>query len=730
MGNCKELQKKVTGLLLDGRLKQAMDILAGVITSDTDWDLYTRFTEIQTAYGYMLEYLRMGMPDPNRESLHRELIGKCLIINDRYATICDTQNTPSIYMQHRRMYHNRPETATIRGKLAENAANISVAQMMPHTESNDTRRSLLQQHEHIIHEAFNRLWTSTGWSSNDIEEISALLDDNSIGINDRATLVSAITIGTLKCFEPDKALLLCRLTTHRDTSIAIRALIGAILVLSQYQERIEYYPELPAALQSLNESNNAASRIRTIQIQLLRSRETQKINRKMREEIIPAMMKNPHLRNEKLGMDIIQEIDEDEQNPEWKAWLEQDNIKSKLDEMAKWQIEGADVYMSTFSQLKRFPFFEEITNWFRPFDTNVPQIDDIMPKNTTASKTMLGAICSSQFFCNSDKYSFCLTLCQTPPEQREMLMQQITNGGDDITDTVTALPDEKTAEATGNQYIQDLYRFFKLAKHRREFPDPFALSLNLLENRYLSPLLDHPESILQTFHYLVEKQYHTEAYHAGRLYEEKYVSNGCDGQFYQKMGYCMQKQQEYNSAIDYYTKADIVHPDSLWTMRHIAQCYRLTGDFNNALHYYMAAEEIAPDNLRLLLQTAECLATLKRYDEAFARFFKVEYLEKEPIRPWRAIAWCSFLTAKDEQAQRYYEKILKHPKATHEDFINAAHTEWIIGNRNRAYELYKKALTMCRETNEFFSIFDKDKTALKERGATDFELMLLRDLLY
>lgn len=714
---------------MDGRLKQAVEILAGVITSDTDWDLYTRFTEIQTAYGYMLEYLRMGMPDPNRESLHRELTGKCLILNDRYAITGDTQNTASLYMQHRRMYRNLPEAATMRARLAENAANISVARMMPPAEAQSARRGLLQQHEHIISEAFNRLWTSTGWSSKDTEDISALLNDTSIGINDRATLVSAVTMGALKCFEPDKALLLCRLATHNDTAIAVRALIGAILVLSQYRERIGYYPELPAALQSLNESDNVASRIRTVQIQLLRSRETQKINRKMREEIIPAMMKNPHLRNRKLGMDIVQEIDEDEHNPEWAAWLEQDNIKGKLDEMAKWQIEGADVYMSTFSQLKRFPFFEEMTNWFRPFDTDVPQIDDIMPKNIPGSKTMLGAICSSQYFCNSDKYSFCFTLSQVPEQQREMLMQQITDGNDESTDAAPALPDEKTAEATGNQYIQDLYRFFKLARHRKELPDPFALSLNLLENEYLAPLLDHPESILQTFHYLVEKQYHTEAYHAGRLYEEKYGGNGCDGQFYQKMGYCMQKQREYTAAIDYYTKADIVHPDSLWTMRHIAQCYRLAGDFNNALHYYTAAEEIAPENMQLLLLTAECLATLKRYDEAFARFFKVEYLEHDSLRSWRAIAWCSFLTGKDEQAQRYYTRILEHPKAGREDFINAAHAEWISGNCNHAYDLYKKAAAMCRDNEDFFAIFDEDKPALKERGATDFELMLLRDLL-
>jgi hypothetical protein len=52
----------------------------------------------------------------------------------------------------------------------------------------------------------------------------------------------------------------------------------------------------------------------------------------MREEIIPAMLKNPQLHSEKMGMDIMREIEEDEEkNPEWKEWGEKDEIKEKVD---------------------------------------------------------------------------------------------------------------------------------------------------------------------------------------------------------------------------------------------------------------------------------------------------------------------------------------------------------------------------------------------------------------
>ena len=127
----------------------------------------------------------------------------------------------------------------------------------------------------------------------------------------------------------------------------------------------------------------------------------------------------------------MREIEQEEdKNPEWKEWVEKDEIKEKLEEMTQWQIEGADVYMSTFSQLKNYPFFRKTMNWLRPFDTTVPDISEIMPHDLGRKRTMLAAICASRFFCNSDKYSFSLTIKQVPQEQRDMLMQQIPDEGE------------------------------------------------------------------------------------------------------------------------------------------------------------------------------------------------------------------------------------------------------------------------------------------------------------
>ena len=72
-----DIQREVITLLNESKLKKAIDTLAEGIDELQDWELRTRYNELQTAYRYMLEYLRMGMPDPDRERLNGELMGKC-----------------------------------------------------------------------------------------------------------------------------------------------------------------------------------------------------------------------------------------------------------------------------------------------------------------------------------------------------------------------------------------------------------------------------------------------------------------------------------------------------------------------------------------------------------------------------------------------------------------------------------------------------------------------------
>jgi len=45
-----EIQSKVAGLLLESRLKQAIDTLEEIVDEEPKWGLRSQFNEMQTAY--------------------------------------------------------------------------------------------------------------------------------------------------------------------------------------------------------------------------------------------------------------------------------------------------------------------------------------------------------------------------------------------------------------------------------------------------------------------------------------------------------------------------------------------------------------------------------------------------------------------------------------------------------------------------------------------------------
>ena len=157
-----DIQYKVTTLLNDKRLKQAIDTLSAGIDELQDWELRTRFTEMQMAYKYMLDYMRQGMPDPDRERLHADLIGRCYIINDQITIARLSERSTKVYCQMRRKYKNLAVLGGIYDRLKENAANFAVTENLPASECKSVRQQLSQEHERLLSELFGAIWSSIG----------------------------------------------------------------------------------------------------------------------------------------------------------------------------------------------------------------------------------------------------------------------------------------------------------------------------------------------------------------------------------------------------------------------------------------------------------------------------------------------------------------------------------------------------------------------------------------
>ena len=718
-----EQYQHIVTLLKQQRLKEAQSQLEAFLWNSGDWTLRNRLEQAQTSYQYMLQYMRQGIDDPERQKLYRQILTETWEVADQARlSLLDGVSTHYYHSlrNNRERLPKEYNIAALQKVLESFPDDLAVCQLMPDNQGMD---AVLQRHEQTAQVLFLSTWSNSDWSAEDEQQAKGLLESEMLPVNDLCLFTSAVMLSLMECFDTRKFSWLLDAVTHANTQVNQRALVGIAFALLFHPTRLSLYPELTARLSLLNEDGSFGKQLNRIYIELLRSQETEKIDKKMREEIIPEMMKNPKLNLEGLDEDA------EDHNPEWEEWIDRSGITDKLRELGELQMSGADVYMSTFSQLKQFPFFRKISHWFYPFDPQYQDIAKLSLGNDEQKISLLNILMNSDVFCNSDKYSFCFTMLQMPESQRNLMQQQL-NGqheaSEELKERLKEMSQSKArAEFVSRQYIHDLYRFFKLWSRRHEIHDIFEDTLDLWNKEALSQALLHKEYINKLADYLFT---HDDLAEAGILYDKSIeLYNRKNAELWQKAGFIYQKIGSYKKAIDYYLQSDLLIPDNTWNNRHLAQCYRKEGNYPKALEYYNKVEQAQPDSLNLALQIGQCLMALERYDEALAYFFKVEYLDKKPQNARRAIGWCSFITGNHQQAKKYYDLLISEPKPIMEDWMNAGHVYYILNETEKSIEYYRKAQKLCDSHDEFVRLYQIDKKDLIKQGANEVDLFILPD---
>ena len=725
------MYEQIIELLDQRRLKEALIQLQALASETEDWQLSADIENIATTYNYMLQYAAQGTSDPERSKLYHLLRRNTYELTDKaeFLKAC-RKNSGHFADKCRYMRQNPPRTFhELHVGLESLSEDMALAGLLAGEKDGqpDTQKNLALRHEQMTDELFDKIWTSTQWSEEEFQQANAFLSSLLIPVNDLAVMISAVTLSLLRLFDNRKfQFLLNAYQAETNPLVTQRALIG-IALTSYYQEkRLSLYPELQAALSLLGESQSASENMLIIQILLLLSRETEKIEKKMREEIIPQMMRTPGIY--KPDLKIIDIEDLEDKNPEWSKDMAQ--IEKNIRELGELQMEGADTYMSTFAQLKSYPFFRQAAHWFYLFDKQMPEISSLFENEKKGQKSLMSFIVNSPVFCNSDKYSFCLTLYNIPAQQQEMLTSHLANQNEFAQEQIQALAESakeaQKPKTISSQYIHDLYRFFKLWAYRNEMHDLFKDKLDLWNCPALNSLLHKPEALKHIADHLFAKDYMEEA---SALYLKLSQEEKPDAEIMQKLGFSYQKLKNYDEAIKAYIHADLLKPDHVWTLKHLAQCYKRIRQYPQALECYEKVKEMKPDDLNTLLQMGQCLATMRQYDKALAYFFKVEYLGKTPANAQRAIGWCYFMTGRYEDALRFYQKLQETDDVQISDWLNAGHV-YLASNRiPEALECYRKAETYCKTHEEFIKTFLTDKEALQEQNIPEDTIYLVPDMI-
>lgn len=686
-----QLYKRTINKLDERHLGEALELLQELANVLGDWKLLDEVADVNSAYGLLLYYMEQGNNDPAHEQQHTNFIATCYNIAEKAA---------------------QTERALVTGTSARMRSISEILKDMENLELKNITSEPCEEdankHVELYTELFNASYDSFLWNDEAAAQAQEVIDSVLIAENDKILMTSGLFINCLQAFDARKIIFFAdNYSTATSSMLRIRMLVAVAFTLYTYRNRLFAYPVITSKLKDLCNNPRFTIDMQNLQKLIIESLSTHEVDRKMREEIIPAMLKSHNFNPEKFGIDSLEEISES--NPEWK------NFEQQVGKLAELEAAGSDIYYSTFSTLKRYPFFNNAANWLYPFEENHPGIPKQIRK--TGLKGIANALLKSDVLCDSDKYSFCMLTTQMTDGQVNMIISQLPEMGG--YDTAIA----QTSESTCRNYLRNLFRFFYLYSGKSKPANPFETDMSLLDCNELAEAFKDKTEINKISAYAIKKGKYDMAISFLLLSETKGFA---DSEVYQELGFCYQKKKSYFDAIAAYEKANALSGDSKWTLQHLAQTNRIVGNYKDALNYYRLLETAKGEDAKIAFRCGECLVHLESYDDAMHEFFKAEYLNPDMTAATRAIAWCSILTDDIKQARKYYDKLLLKEEQG-EDLLNAGHAAWIDGDTKAAVELYSRAYAELKR-EEFLKRMQSDKEILKTHGISNYDITFMSDI--
>ncbi|MCX6282185.1 MAG: tetratricopeptide repeat protein [Bacteroidetes bacterium] len=724
---------RVTEAVFEHRFKSALDEFGHWIRFSSRQEFFYQLETLGDNYRTLLRYAFEGYKDPQQEIILKSLSVSLLSLADELQNSMRAPLLPLHYNEKKLLFQEFGEdpekiTTSIEEIFLHRAVNKLID-----TAGNTGEETYKAIPPEMLDKLFKLIWLTEKIDENHLSLARSINRSGSIEWHEKSIVVSGLTLSLLNYFDLQKFILLIEFAEAGEKQVSQRAIVGLVLGLIKYDRRIANHPELNEKLHSLASDPEIMKNLEVIFLQFLMARETEKITREFEEEVLPDMKKMMPKIEDKLQLgDQTEESDMEGKNPGWKGMVDEvPGLFEKIERFSKMQMEGGDVFMSTFQMLKRFDFFNRICNWFIPFYRNNPESGILFPENDDLNRRLYDSLEHAFYICNSDKYSFVLNFQAIPAQQRNLI---VTNFEAELAQMKDMASEEQMLDQSLGenaiiiQYIQDLYRFFKIHPNRGEFEDIFRRKISFDGLYFYRTFFEQETFTLKLAEFYFEKGHY---YEAIDLYEYLSGKGNPSGEFYEKIGFSYQKLGRYRKAIEFYKKAELFDTDRLWILKKLGWCYIRLKDFQSALEYFKEALELQPSEQSLQTQLAQCFLNLKDYEKASQIYAQLLFYAPGNLKYLRPSAYCDFVTGKLPQAEAGYNELLSQKeKVSAYDYMNAGHVYLCRGNRKRALELYVKSLDSRELTeNAFMDAFDEDVPYLQKYGILQTEIPLIKDYL-
>ena len=712
-------------LLYDRKLKEALNALENYRYSGQMQIGAEAIGDIANDFQFMVNFWRMGAPDAQREELYNQLLCRLYVETKNlmiYQRIHRSSYLSSLYKRTRQSGTNW-SMLHIREELENFVSNVALLQLEPEHVRAQKRAAIYQKHQTFMSDLFDYILTSSLWSDALLQAYEELLLAPTVDRADQQLLVSAVTMSLLNAFDIKKFMLLTNVYQKAtDEYVRQRALVGWVLC-ANYDVAL-LYSEMNEVITGILADERCRREFTELQIQLIYCRSTEEDTRKIRDEIMPDLIENNNFRLTKNG---IEEIEDDEQedilHPD-SAEQRMEKMENSINKMMNMQKSGADIYFGGFSQMKRFPFFNTISNWFVPFYQEHPDVQQAWANIGTTK--FLNSMMRVGAFCDSDKYSFALAYEQVMRRLPESMRQMMERGEAVPVGGEVSIEDQKSPAFIRRIYLQNLYRFFRLFSARSEFTDPFKSDsqdyLFFTRRVYSIASIAHEFSEVATF--LMKRKMYDDTAEVLLNYPKGYE----DYYYHMLMGRLLilipkKIERKTQPMLYHFQQALALKPESEAAKRGLGRAYFNEEAYEQAYGVYAELMSLYDENVSYKLYAATCLANLKRYDEALKLLYLLNYNDADNRYVNRVLAWTLRETGKYEQAAGIYEKLCDQENPSKEDVLNYGYCMWFSGNTQQAIALLKSTFN----ANDLSWAFSRDKDILAAHNISLVERQLMVD---
>lgn len=719
--NVEDILSKTISELMDKRLDNAIEVLNQLFLQRPSLMGNDEFEAVKRDYQLMVDYMGRGLIDQQRASLYASLLQRLYRVTANLEISWRCKHVPAYIDAFKISDHLNTSHDFVRTVLESFVSDLAMLSLQSETTPKDKENELYDRHQLFINRLFNALFTSCQWTEEDYQFYSQLLTSPTVISTDQQLLVSAITLSAMNQFDINKFKTLTTVYQQtNDSHVRQRALVGWILSVF---EGMDIFPEQDNIIKQLCTDANVTRDLLSLQIQLFYSQDTEKDNDKIQRDIMPDIIRNSNLTVGRLG---IVEKEEDQlenilhQDAEDKRMEQMEEQVKKMMDMQK---QGSDIYFGGFRQMKSFPFFGDLVNWFTPFYIENPALRPAL--KALGDSKFLDVLVNKGSLCDSDKYSLVIAMerviNQLPSNIKEMM------GTDSAFGPLGTFDEKEDAANIRRAYIQDLYRFFRLYKTAQDLINPFedngkgdfvADTFFFIYKSFMGTGLDAMKLRL-ALHLYNHHQYR-------KLIELLSTFYSDDPRYNILVGYTNIHLGRPDTAYEFFSKALENDPTNEWALKGLARAALDCEDYETAEQTYAQLLRLDAENKSFALNRSVALLKLGKSSEVREELFRLDYQYPDDMNVKRVFAWAMLMEKSLDKAEQLYNTLLEASPTT-EDYLNAGYCQWAKGNVQQAAELFRNWITKGnKDRDQLLDEFKNDAELLEKYNIqeTDWLLML------